>query len=447
MNSHEQMDWKKELSSPPLSKHGFDDALRSKIEARINEVEQSQRSWFGKTLASISTAAVLCLLIIAVWSGNITDNDSTIADSAHMNQSEISITIEHEDSAAIHLESALLIGFRTDQKELVSASSKRTNRHSTYRTMLIAPNEQQIEVIAEGDGLLVPYKQQFWFINGRTAYSDHMTFHTLDIHPAGAESSFSSKATLAKELEINGAQEYQYIESVLYAGNELISVSEVEKSHNSKEASLDGQLRVRKLEQLAQLDRKPLANQDNSDSISLQQLFGEQADSAIKAALEQSAHSVHVISDGQHIKGEPLGNNWAIVRQNMRWVPMIGIPTPTQATDGDDLNMWSYELYELDSLPLTEDLISFDSICCTWDEIRSQVPNALDAYSSPNRDMIAIISEDELKIYPLVQEKIGASEMLSIPLEEGETPVMAQWATGQYVSIWKEKAGEYLQSE
>lgn len=55
---------------------------------------------------------------------------------------------------------------------------------------------------------------------------------------------------------------------------------------------------------------------------------------------------------------------------------------------------------------------------------------------SPKKDFVAIITPSSIYFYEDRNGKLGSSPLLTINLNESETLVMAQWATGSYVDNW-----------
>jgi hypothetical protein len=61
----------------------------------------------------------------------------------------------------------------------------------------------------------------------------------------------------------------------------------------------------------------------------------------------------------------------------------------------------------------------------------------VDAYTSPDNDMAIVLTRDSLLIYTITEGKLSNIPSGKIKLDTGDTVVMAEWATGDYVEKWE----------
>ncbi|MBZ4666589.1 hypothetical protein [Mahella sp.] len=83
-------------------------------------------------------------------------------------------------------------------------------------------------------------------------------------------------------------------------------------------------------------------------------------------------------------------------------------------------------------------LVNYDDLCLSWNDIKEKVPSALDAYTSPNKDVLIALGNNFLSIYTIRDGVISSKPARKITIKEGETVVMAEWAMGSYVPKWEE---------
>lgn len=81
-------------------------------------------------------------------------------------------------------------------------------------------------------------------------------------------------------------------------------------------------------------------------------------------------------------------------------------------------------------------LIGDDKLMVHWDAVLDQQPDALDAYTSPDGALLAIVSPRYLSLYELKEQQIGA-RVARIQVESSAV-VSAQWATAADVDRWNE---------
>jgi hypothetical protein len=83
-------------------------------------------------------------------------------------------------------------------------------------------------------------------------------------------------------------------------------------------------------------------------------------------------------------------------------------------------------------------LVSYDELAVPWTAVKDKVPEAVDVVTSPNKDMALIFTRTEILIFGITQGEMFSQPWQKIPLKKGEKLIMAEWATGRYVDIWKE---------
>ncbi|NFG30826.1 hypothetical protein FC788_10560, partial [Clostridium botulinum] len=84
---------------------------------------------------------------------------------------------------------------------------------------------------------------------------------------------------------------------------------------------------------------------------------------------------------------------------------------------------------------IPEKILNYDDLNLSWNSIKSKVPNALDAYTSPNKDLAIITTEKELYVYTIEDGKLSNKAIYEMELNK-ETVVMAEWATADYAKKW-----------
>jgi hypothetical protein len=82
--------------------------------------------------------------------------------------------------------------------------------------------------------------------------------------------------------------------------------------------------------------------------------------------------------------------------------------------------------------------VSFDILCVLWNAIKDRVPDAVDAYTSPNKDMAVILSSSKLFIYSIKNGELGKKPLAKLKLAQGDSVIMAEWGMGWYVDKWEE---------
>ena len=86
---------------------------------------------------------------------------------------------------------------------------------------------------------------------------------------------------------------------------------------------------------------------------------------------------------------------------------------------------------------LQKKIVNYDELSVSWSSIKANIPEAIDAFTAPNNDMALIVTKNQIYVYAIVNSKLGDKPIKKISIEEGETVVMAEWATADFVSKWE----------
>ncbi|ERI92454.1 hypothetical protein HMPREF1982_02436 [Clostridiales bacterium oral taxon 876 str. F0540] len=116
--------------------------------------------------------------------------------------------------------------------------------------------------------------------------------------------------------------------------------------------------------------------------------------------------------------------NWGVFRRAGRWILRSRKNT-------DEKNYKDFDM----SYAITKSMIVYDELYPSFSEIKEKESEAIDAFSSPNRDFDVIITSTDILVLPIKDGKLSDVQN-RIRLKKGEVPVMAHWATGSYVDDW-----------
>lgn len=95
------------------------------------------------------------------------------------------------------------------------------------------------------------------------------------------------------------------------------------------------------------------------------------------------------------------------------------------------------------SLLLPETITSHDALCKGWEEIIQKYPDAKDALSSPEKDMLLILTQGQLLVFIDLESGID-TPALAIDVEQSEGIILNQWAIGENVRKWDAALKKYL---
>ncbi|WDC83222.1 hypothetical protein PL321_10500 [Caloramator sp. mosi_1] len=79
----------------------------------------------------------------------------------------------------------------------------------------------------------------------------------------------------------------------------------------------------------------------------------------------------------------------------------------------------------------------YDKLCISFKDIKEKIPQAIDAYSSPNRDIVVVVLPKTIEFYKIknqrLSEKIG-----EIKTGKNDKIIMLEWAEGSFSQVWRE---------
>lgn len=379
------------LAQGPLAKNGFDEALRRRIHEQIdNPRKRTRRPW--APMARLGGAlAVLFAVLAGAWLWQAQSSGDSLQENMKLENTQ-DATPAASAQTAMTTEpprSAMLIGLRKD------VTSRQT---STYRTVLVTPEDGELRVNASLEGIYMPYKLKFYRLDA-----------VGDTRSQGSQMIASVPA--GEDLPVSIATEpaYRTNEKLLFAGNKYVSLLQTTTDADTGETT--SRVWVKDVEQLAPVIREKAAMAKEEPHYELTQLV---------------------------LLSSTMSDEWTIARQTGHWVGKI----PGRSETPDQL-LRNIALTTSIGPQLPTDVSSYDTLWLSWDDIRAKQPDAIDAFTSPTEDLLAVQTADAINV-SAYRMKESDMKPLSIELEDGESIVMVQWAQDGYVNNWKTMLGQWI---
>ena len=249
--------------------------------------------------------------------------------------------------------------------------------NKSYRTIWISQLNNKFMDIAQIDDILLPRISGFWKI-----WTDGTSLWAAPITNSTAKNSNNDIRYIGRSQDI----------SILFAGNDFICI-------NNKTA-----LQVLPLDNL------------QSDPLELSKIFVREKDNSSIDGLSNSA-----ITKAKDFSG----TNWGLFRRGGRWVLRGRKKSPDK--DG-------FKEFDI-AYAAPRSLTTYDDLYPSFNTIKAKIPEAVDAFSSPNKDFVVVLTDKELLALPIQGSSLGDVKQ-RIALKKNETVVMDNWATGHYVDEW-----------
>lgn len=314
------------------------------------------------------------------------------------------------------LRTGLLLGIRTPAKEAESNTDSPENYN--YRTLWISSINREVRPVLEANDIFLPRKSGFWKVEVK---KPDETKRTEDILLAYSISDINSTYKLIDSLNPGFWNNREGIlrKKILYVGNDYISVESIGKGKmkNGNQTWQENRLQTLPVDKIS-----------NSRGIKLSDIAGANGTMAVTGALEELAKA----SNAKDIKVTGLENleeNFALFRKTGHWFMKGRInfqqEEPVSFTD-----------FTINLIPPAE-LVAYDVLHVPWTYIKDKIPQSTDAYTSPNKDLVVVVTGKQLLIYALNGDRISDEPVRAVQLQDGDTIVMAEWALGEYMENWK----------
>lgn len=300
------------------------------------------------------------------------------------------------------LRSGVLIGLRST----VSSTNEEDiySNRSSYRTIWISSHNRDLQSTLEVPDLFIPRRSGFWTLSVRTRKYNGFLQDYIELNP------LESRATGFKEVgEQTIASEGNIRKDILFVGDDYIAL----EYSRTMESETDKSLKV-----------LPLDNANGQNGI----LISDIASEGMKDIFYKSLQA-HLVSNGirtnKDLKDMVSEDNFTMERRNGHW-----------SLKGR-LNLGgTYEEFNIGLMPVGK-LINYDELHVSWDTIKDKIPMALDAYTSPNKELLIVVTGNFIMVYAIEDGQISQNPMKKIGIKKGESVIMAEWATGDYVARWE----------
>ncbi|MDM8560505.1 SH3 domain-containing protein [Candidatus Parabeggiatoa sp. HSG14] len=329
-------------------------------------------------------------------------------------------------------ESGLLLGLRYGTNYDASASllekkvSEGVQQPSSYRTFWIRAKDGEVELAAERTNLLLPREDGFWRLDVKHSIYNDFSEDFIWVNAAPDSDALPNPFLAEQEgidaFDVSLLVKEQGVDStfgeycnghasrnILFIGNDNLSVG---YTHNEMctgfmEGSTGSALQMLSLEELEAVDITTVLDSSGSE------------------AFKRAANDYKTQNSNDQEWGEA---SFGIVRHQGRWVIKGHFP----------IEEGGYTQFDV-PVALPKSIVGNDTLYPDWQTIKKLVPDAVDAFSSPSKDLLVVLTESSLFAFSVNNEKVSQQPALHILFKQPVTVIMERWAEGQYVSNWMEE--------
>ncbi len=270
----------------------------------------------------------------------------------------------------------------------------------TYRTLWIT-NDGELQDVYEVDDILFPRKE-FW------------TLKVIPTSENNDKESLEIKAITGplKDVDQEFTQEYEgEAFDLTFVGNNYISLLTkndkydlINQAHRAMTISLD--------------------NKNIFTPVMVGDLAGPPAEAAFRISLEESLGSevLQNIDEESLIKFE---SNFILKRHHGNW------RMESRITLDDRI------LRIPVAFKPTENVVTYDNLPLSWQEIKRKIPQAQDAFCAPGKSFLLVRTPKYLAMYGIDgNNNLTEAPLQRIEIDEADEIIMAEWARGDFVHRW-----------
>ncbi len=276
----------------------------------------------------------------------------------------------------------------------------------TYRTLWISADHHQLHSVLAVEQLFFPRTSGFWELNVQDTAAGGKTGNQLTARNVSVKA-----LEMKKEKEEVGDEvcTESAIRIIDYIGNDYVAI----------EKSTDG---------VNQLQVLPVDKLSSTTEIKVSDLLGDNGLNTFLSAREQAVSDLRD-KGATLIDRDESGKNFGLVRKNGHWIFVGRINYQSNKT-------FAQKDFDVKIIP-PSNLIFYDTLVLNWHNIKDRVPDALDAFTSPNKDIVLVKTKNKLTVYTIGVEQLSENPLAEIDLQEGANVIMAEWAVGSYVENWE----------
>ncbi|WP_088187480.1 hypothetical protein [Desulfosporosinus sp. FKA] len=281
------------------------------------------------------------------------------------------------------------------------------NDGNAYQTFWIAASNGKLHPLLMEKDIFFPRSSGFWFLQVHNVSTGSIKEDELSARDVSTKiSGIETKTMGIIQHDIPGKVHQRIID---YVGNDYVAI----------ENKVDG------VDQLQVLPVDKISAQEGVKISDLLENSGSVVYNNARAQAIQSLRNKGISSTDNDDREE----NFGLMRKNGHWYLQGRI-------NYEDGNTPRYLDYNVNLIPPAK-MVSYDTLCLSWQNIKDRVPDAMDAFTSPNRDIALIKTKAKLYVYGITNDQLGSEPLTKLNLKEGEAVVMAEWATGSYVDNWE----------
>lgn len=326
----------------------------------------------------------------------------------------------------------LLIGLRRDFSVRGSAPAPPP---SSYRTVWIAPDGEggKLNHTAVSKVLLIARIDGWWRL-GVTRFSLKQPNSAVETDVLWAAPMSEKPWVEGHKPEAEPDCESSSTTRILFAGPSHVSVDRTGTGMCKSTAHpwAYEQVATFPIEALSQPEPKPPARLSATE---FSTMFYDAEAAALEKAAPAALARVKQKDLRECLEQTPQPGSWAVVRRPGKWSVRGRLSHGAEVCRGSSIDF---------DVPVPAPVSMTGSSLEPMFNVKTEIPGALDWAMSPGRNLLAVMLPGKLQIFQVEAGKPAKPEILSVPLEPGESLVGIQWALGRTVERWSKEVASQI---
>lgn len=273
---------------------------------------------------------------------------------------------------------------------------------SRYRTLWISLKDNKLEPVLEKNNIIFPRLNGIWTIEKKEINEE-------DIH----NEYFIAKPIDGREdTKIGNDISVSLYKDINFISNDYISIERFEEDDFNYSAPIYRTI--------------PIDNINSYQGLSINEIYSTEVKEKYERDFNEAFNSLSLEEQNSLINKVDY-TNFTIKRIEGKWALVGKIISKNPNEKGVDFKL---------SINPNKKILNYDTLLIPWKDLKGRFPFIEDAYTSPTGRIAIIIFNNKLFVYEIEEGSIKGNPLISIDLNEGESVIMAEWATGSYVDTW-----------
>lgn len=292
----------------------------------------------------------------------------------------------------------VMLALKTPRREIEDGNFT----EESYRTIWISFKNNKLEPVLEKGNIIFPRLNGIWTIQNQVSNKGNIHSEYFIAKPIDGK----------EDVQIIGETSVNLYKDINFISNDYISIERFEGNDFNIIFPVYRTI--------------PIDNINSFQGLSIEEIYSNEVKQKYERDFNEAFDSLTMEQQSSLIKKIDY-TDFTIKRIEGRWSLVGKIMSEYSNEEGADFRL---------SISPSKKILNYDTLLIPWKDLKGRFPFIEDAYTSPTGRIAIIIFNNKLFIYEVEDRNIKGSPLASIELDEGESVIMSEWASGAYVDTW-----------